>query len=231
MFVRRLSWDRLSACLFLLVFGLASMTVGSAQEPSADRSALQAVMEALLSQNNQPPAPESSEPDQPRDPTMPSDRILEQLPRPELPAVDTAPIRGNRNASRSPSLSSGLPTLPTIKLRGLVMSTPTRGKAMLSVGEQSISINLIPRDQQTRTSVPATQFAQFQPALKARAAALAEFTQADSLPTPPINLNFEMSVQSSFFIDGVLYNLESFSDDVLVLQALPHQDFVLVRGD
>lgn len=226
MFVCVLPWDRLLACLFLLFFGFSLTTVSSAQEPSTDRSALQAVIEALSSQNNQPPAP-----DQPRDPTMPSDRILEQLPRPELPSVDNAPTRSNRNASRSPSLSSGLPALPTIELRGLVMSTPTRGKAMLNVGGRSLSINLVSRDQQTRTPIPATQFAQFQPALKARAAALADPTQADAVPAPPIDLSFEMSVQSSFFVDGVLFNLESFSEDALVLQALPHKELILVRGD
>jgi hypothetical protein len=161
----------------------------------------------------------------PRDPTVPTDRLLQRAPQPQ-------PSASSPRGPRSDQAFLPLPSLPDITLRGLVLRTPDRGTAILDVDGKSITISLVPRDQQQRVPVPASQFGAFLPALQQRAAAARTSPDAATPtdPTEPARQRFEMCLNCSFLSGGVVFNLEAFSRDAVLLKALPHDEVILVRS-
>ncbi len=113
-----------------------------------------------------------------------------------------------------------LPKLPTITIEGLILGESGTGTAMLEVGDRQVSIRLKPLEEQTRTSVPASQFQAMKPALDQLAAMSGERSPRD----------YEVSLECSFVHDGVFYNVESFTSEVLMLKALPHNEVIIVRS-
>ncbi|MEM9643479.1 MAG: hypothetical protein AAF989_00685 [Planctomycetota bacterium] len=160
-----------------------------------------------------------------RDPTAPSPRLLERVPRP-APMQPSLPV--TETARRQPIAAvTPLPALPKISLRGLVLSTEVSGKAMLDVNGKSVTISLLPRDRQQRVSIPSKQFAAMKPALEQRAALIEAFDQGSE--TERRDMSYEMCLQCSFISDGVVFNLEGFTRDSLLLRAVPHDSILLVR--
>ncbi|MEM6365934.1 MAG: hypothetical protein AAF745_16010 [Planctomycetota bacterium] len=178
-----------------------------------------------------PPIPPANNPSDPfrtrRDPTEPPDRILERLPPPELQPPTTLPSQGPTSRRAQPIVQ--LPQLPQIQLKGIVLGTPDRGRAMLDVDGRPISISLLPLNQQQRLRIPAIQFAAMKPALDQRAASLQALRDDDdpSVDEPPV---YEMCLKCSFIADGVVLNLEAFTTDALLLRAIPHNTLLLIRN-
>ncbi len=138
---------------------------------------------------------------------------------PETPVV-TAPAGPTR--SGQPQVAVALAKLPAIILKGVVLSSPESGTAMLEIDNRQISIPLKPREQQKRVPVPASQFASVQ-------ATLAQRTRlADGSPGKADG--YEMCLQCSFVHNSIIFNLEAFDSETLLLQALPHNQFIIVRA-
>ncbi|MDA7980295.1 MAG: hypothetical protein MPJ50_16135 [Pirellulales bacterium] len=146
------------------------------------------------------------------DPTVPSEEILRRIP--QTP-------RGLQQQLVA------LPQLADVRLRGIVLFNADRGRALLEVGGRQISIPLKPREQQQRVPIPASQFLAMRPALEQRALLLSSDRQVAPKASPD---GHDMSLQCSFVHDRVVYNLEAFSADTLMLKALPHDEFILVRA-
>ena len=163
-------------------------------------------------------------PEESRDPTAPTERILDYIPKPP-PVVPLTPKRSVAN-QRVPAFVP-LPTLPKITLRGLVLSEPDRGTATLDVDGRSVSISLLPREKQQRVPIPKTQFAAMKTALDQRAA-LAKGT-ADDSGSGGTDPSYEMCLRCSLIAGGVVFNLEAFTPEVLLLRAVPHDELILVR--
>lgn len=175
----------------------------------------------------QPQAQEELEATQ--DPTAPSDRLLNRIPRPvqPQPAQTSLPTTLPKPKAPAPAAVS-LPALPSITLRGLVMRTPDRGTAMLDVDGNSVTISLLPRDLQQRIPIPEVQFAAMKTALDQRSAFLkaSNKTEAD---VKTRSKSYEMSLQCSFIAGETVFNLEAFTSDALLLRAVPHDSMFIVR--
>ena len=217
--------------LWTLVF--CSAPVSLAQDSSApDRSdtskassggAFDFFNQMISPQTPAPSTPQSSE--QTPDPTAPSAHLLERIPKP-APHPQPLSVPATTPARRA-TTAIPLPSLPKITLRGLVMSTPDRGTAMLDVDGNSVTISLVPRDQQQRMPIPDVQFAAMRTALDQRAT----LTQNASGQAEPGKgkTSFEMCLQCSFVADGIVFNLEAFTPEALLLRAVPHDSILLVR--
>jgi hypothetical protein len=116
-----------------------------------------------------------------------------------------------------------LPQIADVRLRGIVLSATDSGTALLDVGGQQVSIKLKPREQQRRVPIPANQFLAMRPALEQRKRLLSGRQEAAKTDT------HEMCLQCSFVHDSVVYNLEAFTAETLMLKALPHDELILVR--
>ncbi|MEO1528866.1 MAG: hypothetical protein AAFX06_25885 [Planctomycetota bacterium] len=158
-----------------------------------------------------------------RDPTAPPESLLDRIPKPE-PPIEPLPRTVKPRQTRQVAAIAPLPELPKIVLRGIVLSTPQRGRAMLNVDGTSIAITLLPRDQQVRMPIPPMQFAHLKAALDRRAALNAP--DETGVPTKP---NYEMCLQCSFTSEGTVFNVEAFTAEAVVLRAVPHDTLILVR--
>ena len=112
----------------------------------------------------------------------------------------------------------------------MALSQRDRGKAILDVDGKSVTISLIPRNKQNRLPIPEVQFSAYRPALSQRAASLAALSgnrnEDDKLWQP----KFEMCLDCSFTNEGLVFNLEAFTTDTLLLRALPHDEMIIVRS-
>ena len=194
--------------------------------PTTLSNVLETVRKSLTTSENPTPPSLGGPQDQLRDPTMPTDRILEQVPQP----IETDSQSLQQKVVRTPQFVASLPELPTIKLRGMALSHPDKGKAILDVDGKSVSISLVPRNQQTRMPIPAVQFYDYQPALFQRASNLAAMRR-DSNPIENEAMpEFEMCLDCSFTHNGLVFNLEAFTSDTLLFKALPHDEMIIVRS-
>ena len=116
--------------------------------------------------------------------------------------------------------------LPKVALKGVFLSSTDRGTAMLRVSETNVSITLLPRDRQQRIPIPATRLALLEQTQPDGSAPNGERrTTGSQQRKEPV----EMSLESSFFVDGVLFNLEAFTPTTLLLRAVPRDELILVR--
>lgn len=217
----------------LAMMVLAMPQNASSQEPhdTSDRSTA-ADFFALMRQVIAPPNEQNVEQPEFRDPTAPSNRILEYLPQAERSTPKSSDA-GRRSTAR-PASPNRLPALPKITIKGLVLSTPDSGTAMLDVSGKSVSISLLSVADQQRLAIPSIQFAAMKPALEQRKV----ISQSGDFPAsrgsegrnvlaqPPV---YEMSLQCSFTVDGVIFNLEAFTADTLLFRVIPHGDLLLVK--
>ena len=102
------------------------------------------------------------------------------------------------------------------------MSKSDQGTAVLDVSGRRISITLKPREQQKRMPIPASQFANVPLAVEQNNKSLSD-------PKAKRNNGLEICPECSFLSEGVIYNLEAFTKDTLMLRALPHNKLILVR--
>ncbi len=154
------------------------------------------------------------------DPTVPSPKIQRLLPRPEKLQV----VQKTSTTKIIP-----LPKKPDVKLLKVELTSSTKqGKAFLEVDGRSISIELIPRDQQERIPLPPTQFVDYGAALAQRAALVQSRLTQDSGPAFEMKKH-ELCLKSSIVLDEVVLNLEQFTDNSLVFNVLPHDELILVR--
>lgn len=167
---------------------------------------------------------ESGPKGEPRDPTAPPESLLQMIPKPAATNPSEPPTTAP--SVRPRVVVASLPTLPKISLRGIVMSTSQRGRAMLDVDGDSVTISLLPRDQQLRMPIPETQFESMKAALEQRAARRAlEKPNA----AKPERKNYEMCLQCSFVSGETVFNVEAFTADAILLRAIPHESLILVR--
>ena len=167
----------------------------------------------------------------PVDPTAPPRALLDRIPKPDpvplpqpLPAAKSTPTR--RPVAKHPTIVP-LPALPKVSLRGIVLSTPDRGTAMLNVNETSINVTLLPREAQHRISIPDDQFSSMKAALEQRAAMKKAASDQENSSSAP--KQFEMCLQCSFAVDEVIFNVEAFTRDTVLLRAIPHDSLIIVR--
>lgn len=156
------------------------------------------------------------------DPTAPSAKLLELVPPSVQPTLPVPTVSKAKVVSVTP-----LPTIPKITLRGIVMSKPDRGTAMLDVDGKILSLTLLPAEQQKRIPIPKMQFASLQAALDQRAAMTQRIGSQSE--TDAVEKNYEMCLQCSFVSDGIVFNLEAFTKEVVLLRAIPHDTIVMVR--
>ncbi|MEM7785714.1 MAG: hypothetical protein AAF623_20375 [Planctomycetota bacterium] len=142
------------------------------------------------------------------------------------PASMNDPSMNQNRKSASGTTMTSLPAIPPITLQAIVQSSASTGTAVLEVDDKRITILLKPRDQQTRIPVPTSQFMAMRSALEQRAMLESESMTARQ---PFQMAQYEMSLESSFVHKGVVYNLEAFGPDTLMLKALPHNELVIVR--
>ena len=173
---------------------------------------------------------------EPLDPTMPPSHLLDRIPKQEMvPSANPPkpPTEVKSTMTRKPVARNQpvvpLPALPQITLRGIVLSTPERGTVMLNVNERTVNIALIPLESQLRSPIPKNQFSSMQAALNQRfamnKAASSERDDENSKPK-----QYEMCLQCSFASeDGVIFNVEAFTRDTVLLRAIPHDTLVIVR--
>ena len=178
-----------------------------------------------------------------RDPTSPPSKLLDRIPRPD-PKPEDAPepkptekvkpksVAKPTHVAKAPAVVP-LPALPKITLRGIVVSRQDHGTAMLDVNGESVSISLIPVQQQQRIPIPAIQFASMKTALDQRATLLKKASNNAKALDDLNNVNdaktYEMSLECSFVADGIVFNLEAFTSNVILLRAIPHDTVVIVR--
>lgn len=162
---------------------------------------------------------------QPNDPTSPPERLLQRLPKPAPPQPVLPAARASAKQGRV--VITPFPALPSISLRGLVLRTPDRGVAMLEVDGKPLSIVLAPLDKQMRVVIPDHQFASMKAAIEQRREMAKRKSEiAEEAHSKP---RYEMSLTSSFIHKDVVFNLEAFTSDVVLLRALPHDTLVMVR--
>lgn len=135
---------------------------------------------------------------------MPSDNALPPVP---MPAVRSVPR----------------PPLPRLTLKGLVLSAPDRGTAILGVDDATVSISLIPREQQQRVPIPSTQLANSGRLTNAGPAG------GYGIDGEAERETVEMCLECSFYSEGTLFNLEGFTSSTLLLRTLPWDEVVLVK--
>ena len=202
----------------MLTMGIANPTLAQQQAGDNDGGlsrAIEGLLRAIGNSSTDLDEHGQSQPAQ-TDPTVPSDKVLSRLP------ASPEPQTGQRN--RSPLRSLPMPTIPKVTIRGIVLSSASKGTAMLNVGGETVSIDLIPLRQQDRVPIPPEQFAELRPAIEQRMRAVTE-QAGDTRPLP----TYEMCLRCSFVAEGVVFNVEDFSTDSLLLRALPHDSLVLVR--
>ncbi len=156
------------------------------------------------------------------DPTAPSAKLLELSSPPVQP---TLPVPTSSKAKVVAALP--LPAIPQITLRGIVMSKPDHGTAMLEVDGKILSLTLLPSEQQKRISIPKMQFASLQAALDQRAVATQRIGSRSELDAA--ERSYEMCLQCSFVSGEIVFNLEAFTKEVILLRAIPHDTIVMVR--
>lgn len=122
-----------------------------------------------------------------------------------------------------------LPKIPKIVIRALVMKSADAGTALLEVDGRQISIPLIPLDQQKRMPIPKGQFAEWeQPSMENLPADSSKQAEIDNLEKEKAKL-LQFCPDCSFLNESVIFNLESFGKNTIVLNALPHNKLILVR--
>ncbi|MEC8556593.1 MAG: hypothetical protein VXZ82_16405 [Planctomycetota bacterium] len=156
------------------------------------------------------------------DPTAPSAKLLELVPPSVQPTLPVPTASKAKVVSVTP-----LPTIPKITLRGIVMSKPDRGTAMLDVDGKILSLTLLPPEQQKLIPIPKMQFASLQAALDQRATATQRIGSRSE--SDAADKTYEMCLQCSFVSGEIVFNLEAFTKEVILLRAIPHDTIVIVR--
>ena len=156
------------------------------------------------------------------DPTAPSAKLLERIPPEVQPTLSVPTAPKSKVVAVTP-----LPAIPQITLRGIVMSKLDRGTAMLDVDGKILSLTLLPTEQQKRIRIPKMQFASLQAALDQRAAATQRIGSRSE--SDAAEKTYEMCLQCSFVSGGIVFNLEAFTKEVILLRAIPHGTIVMVR--
>lgn len=176
-----------------------------------------------------------------RDPTVPNQEILDKLfPKPAqqvAPQVIQTPNVVTSSPAARPIEIVPLPSLPKMKLRGIILSSENEGTALLESGDEKVSVKLNRNKMAKSIMVPERQFYQFQSTLdqidylvELRERQISGNGQAELIPSEikPRRREYEIRTDS-FTVDGVYFVVEDFSKETLILRAIPHDTLVLVR--
>lgn len=125
--------------------------------------------------------------------------------------------------------SRSLPKLPKLAIKAMVMSKSDLGTVLLNIDGRLISIPLKPIALQNRLPVPASQF--FDSSLSLELTQVLAESNPQTAKGPDGVEVYEISPECSFLHDGIVFNLEAFTKDTIVLRALPHNKLILVRTE